>query len=364
MNSGSINIRRNLQTALSRAEELEKSGKREEAGKAWAEAGEAYRKLAKIEINQLEVTRLLKKAKACEEKAKLPSSQHSSATGDSGNSEEAIDSWRFTSKVAFNDIAGMPKVKQQLKYALGLQLAKQPDHIAYMELPSRICLYGPPGCGKTLLAAACANTLGAVFFNVKIPDLMSKYVGDSPKMIQALYRRAREVSDEGLAVVFIDEIDGLIVDRSKDHASHEKQVLNTFLAELDGLAEKNQRSSVITIMATNKPDSLDEAFMSRIDLKFSIGLPDATAREEIFRIHIERRGYKLRESSITYSDLATMTQGRSGREIQVICKKVLMNILASENDRIPELVDGGKIKDYTLRIRPFERTDFEEAFSN
>ena len=116
-------------------------------------------------------------------------------------------------------------------------------------------------------------------------------------------------------------------------------------------------------MATNKPDTLDDAFTSRIDLKISIDPPSQAARERIFRIHIEERGYCLNESSISYADLAKRTDGMSGRDIQTICKNVLLSILAAKNSQIPQLVDGGKIKDYTLQIRPVTKQDFEEALA-
>lgn len=364
-NSGAMLVKRRLQDHKDQAEQAVKKGDMKTARECWREMAKDYRQLAPLELNQLEYTRLIKKARELEEKAgKSNSELPQASTGEEIASDETIDAWRFRSTVTFDDIAGMSEVKRSLKYAIGLQLAQQPDGVSVMELPCRILIYGKPGCGKTLLAAACANTLGAVFYNVKIPDLVSKFVGDSSKMIRALYKRAREAADEGLAVVFIDEVDGLIISRDSSHANYEKQVLGTFLAELDGLAEKNTRSSVITIVATNKPDALDEAFMSRMDLKFKIDLPDEQARKEIFRMHIDKRGYALDHSTITYDQLARLTAHQSGREIQSICKAVLLQVLAEENASIPALVDKAQIKNYTLRLRPFNATDFERVMKS
>ena len=334
-----------------------KKGDIKTARELWKSMAQNYRKLAQLEINQLEYTRLLKKARELEQKS--GEMETMVPPSDSICSDEGIDAWRFRSNVNFSDIAGMEDVKKNLKYAIGLQLANLPESVPMIDLPCRILLHGKPGCGKTLLASACANTLGAVFYNVKIPDLISKYVGDSSKTIRALYRRARDVADEGLAVVFIDEVDGLIVSRDARHENYEKQVLATFLMELDGLAQKQSRSNVITIVATNKPETLDAAFLSRMDLKIKIELPDEAAREDIFRMQIEKCGFKIDENSIAYNQLAKWTNKRSGRDIEAICKSVRLNVLAEQNSSIPALVDSGKIKNYTLKLRPFSRRDFE-----
>lgn len=361
--SGSMMVKRQLQEHRDQAEAAVKKGDLKTARELWRAMAQDYRKLAQVEINVLESTRLIKKALEMEEKAGQASIISPPGAEAAVGGDDTIDAWRFRSQVTFEDIAGMDGVKRDLKYAIGLQLAAQPEGISVLELPCRILLHGKPGCGKTLLAAACANTLGAVFYNVKIPDLLSKYVGESSKMIQALYRRAREVADEGLAVVFIDEVDGLVVSRDASPANYEKQVLGTFLAELDGLAEKNSRSAVVTIVATNQPKALDAAFLSRMDLKIEIELPDEAARRDIFRMHIEKRGFALDEGSVTYTQLAGWTSNRSGRDIQSICKTVLLNVLAEQNASIPALVDQGKIKNYTLKLRPFTRKDFESVIN-
>lgn len=355
--AGSMAVKRRLEEHRANAEAAERQADLKHARELWLDVARDYRQLAKFEYNQLEVTRLIKKAKACDHRAGKLKEGSQNAPVEAG-ADTTTDAWRFKSNVTFDDIAGMASVKRSLKCALGLQLARLPDGVSLMELPTRIFLHGRPGCGKTLLAGACASTLGAVFFNVKIPDLLSKYVGESSKIIRSLYRRARDIADEGLAVVFIDEVDGLIVNRDTAHANYETQVLNTFLAELDGLAEKNTRANVITIVATNKPESLDEAFMSRMDLRFAIDLPDAKARTSIFKTHIEKRGFKLDDRSISFDELSECTEGQSGRDIQSICKSVLLNVLDEENLEIPELVDNGKIKDHVLNLRAFTKTDF------
>jgi len=224
-----------------------------------------------------------------------------------------------------------------------------------------LLMYGPPGTGKTLLAAASSNMLGATFFNVKASDLMSKYFGESTKLVSALFKRAREEAAGGAALVFIDEVDSLSMSRDDASSSgSEQRIVSTLLAELDGMADKGATGGVITIAATNKPWSIDEAIRQRFEKNVYVSLPDHVARKAIFEVHLSRRGIQL-DGDVTYGDLAERTEDYSGRLIRNVCQEAVERMLMEMNADVPAHVDQKTIADYTLRLRPLQQADFNQA---
>jgi SpoVK/Ycf46/Vps4 family AAA+-type ATPase len=223
--------------------------------------------------------------------------------------------------------------------------------------------FGPPGTGKTLLAAATSNGLGATFFNVKSGDLLSKYFGESSKLISALFNAARSEADEGFAVVFIDEVESLCLPRGKGSESGaERRLLSTILSELDGLADKGDDRFVLTIAATNAPWDLDDAVLSRFQKRIYIPPPDAQAREAILKILLLNRGHYLENSLL--GDVVRRTDCFSGRDLERLASQAV-NIMVEElNSGIPRFVDEGRetIEGYKLEVRPLEKRDFDLAF--
>jgi len=372
--NGYDDIHQILVRRIEDARGAESAGNLPAAQGLWLKAADSYKLLADVEPNMVDRARLYKKAGDCTVRSKqlrpaparepVPSSgppAHEPAGTADDDFLRKVDGMIFRSHVEWEDIGGMTETKQELRYAMGLQLAQHPPG-RFIEIPSRILMDGPPGTGKTLLASACANMLGATFFNVKTSDLLSKYFGESSQLISALYRRARDMAeDKGLAVIFIDEVESLVPDRDQSESGAEKRIVTSFLSELDGLAEKKRRSGVITIVATNKPAALDAAILSRMDLRIHVPLPDAATRAEIFRLQTEANGFEIARP-LTCQELAAMTDGKSGRDIQRVCKKVLLNVLKECNRQVPELVARGAIKNYALQTRPFTRSDFAQAF--
>ncbi|ETN46232.1 uncharacterized protein HMPREF1541_00416 [Cyphellophora europaea CBS 101466] len=141
-------------------------------------------------------------------------------------------------------------------------------------------LFGPPGCGKTLLARAIANASHANFISVKGPELLNKYVGESERAVRSVFQRARSSVP---VIIFLDELDALLPHRSSTTSDPSSRVVNTMLAELDGLAAS--RAGIYLIAATNRPDIIDSAMLrpGRLDSLIYIPLPDATGRVEILR---------------------------------------------------------------------------------
>ena len=167
---------------------------------------------------------------------------------------------------------------------------------------NNVMFYGAPGTGKTLMACAIAHKLSATFFSVKASQIVSKWVGESGRLISTLYRLARKFTRDGKpSIIFIDEFDALCKTRSDEGQLHHQQMLAAILSEIDGFAQKGRRNMVLTIGATNRPWDLDAAVLSRFERRMMIPLPDDAARQEIFCIHLGDKGIEIDNRSVPAS---------------------------------------------------------------
>ncbi|MCO5165058.1 MAG: ATP-binding protein [Planctomycetes bacterium] len=276
---------------------------------------------------------------------------------------QAVTGLLHHSSITWDKIGGLDETKREVKYALGVSLAKKPPGLQ-LATWRNVLFYGPPGTGKTLLAAATSRALKttdreqAVFFNVKVSSIMSKYFGESTKIISELYGTARDMSP---AVIFLDEFESLCGSRNEGDTGTERRILSTILSELDGLAEKGREDIyVLTIAATNRPWDLDPAVLSRFDKKILIPLPDPETRRAILDIHLSKKGFTL---TCELDELVDLTEGLSGREIESLAKEVTNRMVAEENRAIPDLVDRGleAVKEHAITVRPLGLADFERA---
>jgi katanin p60 ATPase-containing subunit A1 len=263
-----------------------------------------------------------------------------------------------TSKIKWEDIGGLTDTKQAIKAAFGLAVARKPKGIR-IDSWRTMLFFGPPGTGKTLLAAATAGSLEATFFNVKVSNVVSKYFGESTKIITALYATARRLCP---SVIFLDEFESLTPPRGEGESGAERRIVSTLLAELDGLATKNDDSYVLTIGATNLPWLLDNAIQSRFQKRIFVPLPDAEARRSILEIHLSRRGHK---TIIPMETLVQRTEGYSGREIEQVCQTAVTSMTQRANPDLMAVVDKGQkaLRDYEIRVEPLNESDFQTAFS-
>jgi len=265
------------------------------------------------------------------------------------------------SKVTWDDIGGLNETKREIKFTYGLALAEKPEGVRLSGW-RRMLFYGPPGTGKTLLAAATSQCLGATFFNVKASNILSKYFGESSRLITALFDAARSEADEGFSVVFVDEVESLCLPRGEGSESGaERRVLSTILSELDGLADKGDDRFVLTIAATNAPWDLDGAVLSRFQKRIYIPLPDAAARQEILEILLVKAGLKL---DLPMDEVVKRTDWFSGRDLERLANQAVNVMLEELNGEIPGVVDKGReaIEAYQLKVRPLTRCDFDTAF--
>jgi katanin p60 ATPase-containing subunit A1 len=363
--------------ALKRAEEALRNGAVPEAASAYRQCAELYRQYANsandpaLRHQRLEKAELYQdKAQALEKTGKLDSTGSPSRSTPSRQSqpqvtsEQAVDDYEAEvlaliqqTSIRWEDIGGLDDTKAAIKSAYGMALARKPKGV---EISSwrNVLLYGPPGTGKTLLAAATAGSLDANFFNVKVSNLLSKYFGESSKLITALYATARRLSP---AVIFLDEFESLTPPRGSGESGAERRIVSTLLAELDGLATKEDESFVLTMGATNVPWLLDSAILSRFQRRIYVPLPDPAARKAILSIHLTRRGHKTVGSM---EELVRQTEGFAGREIEQICQMAVARMTQRANPDLLAVVDQGQeaVRNYQIRVEPLNGEDFKVAF--
>ena len=205
--------------------------------------------------------------------------------------------------VGYDDVGGCRKQLAQIKEMVELPLRHPSLFKAIGVKPPRgILLYGPPGTGKTLLARAVANETGAFFFLINGPEIMSKLAGESESNLRKAFEEAEKNSP---AIIFIDELDAIAPKREKTHGEVERRIVSQLLTLMDGL---KQRSHVIVMAATNRPNSIDPALrrFGRFDREVDIGIPDAVGRLEILRIHTKNmrlaEGLDLEQVSFDYEN--------------------------------------------------------------
>ena len=260
------------------------------------------------------------------------------------------------SNVTWKDIGGLNDVKVLLMETVVIAALQKPESIQPWK---GILLLGPPGTGKTLLASAAAGSLNATFFNVKTSNILSKYFGESSKIITALYDVARENAP---SIVFIDEIDALTTRRSDDASEASRRMLSTLLTELDGFQDKKSDILVLTLAATNTPWDLDEAVLSRFPRRIYVPLPDKKATKEIIKINT--RGLDISKLDLDAIAEESIRKYYSGRDIKNLCQEAIWNMIREENKDLHKLAElpFEDLRKRSLKTRPLEMRDFEEAF--
>ncbi|MCD6235644.1 MAG: CDC48 family AAA ATPase, partial [Thaumarchaeota archaeon] len=247
----------------------------------------------------------------------------------------------FRTTVTYEDIGGLHEQIQRIREMIELPL-RYPELFQKLGIdpPKGVLLYGPPGCGKTLLAKAVASEAEANFILINGPEIMNKYYGESEARLREIFRKAEENAP---SIIFIDELDAIAPKRSEVVGEVEKRVVAQLLALMDGLETRGQ---VIVIGATNRPNALDPALRrpGRFDREIEIGIPDKNARKEILQIHT--RGMPLAED-VNLDKLAEITRGYTGADLAALCReaamkairRILPDIDFSEEKIPPEVLD-------------------------
>ncbi|MBN1786289.1 MAG: CDC48 family AAA ATPase [Candidatus Methanofastidiosa archaeon] len=250
-----------------------------------------------------------------------------------------------TPNVSWTDIGGLEDVKKQLIEAVEWPL-KTPEKFIKMgiRMPKGIFLYGPPGCGKTMLAKAVAKESNANFISVKGPELLSKWVGESEKAVRKIFKKARQVSP---SIIFFDEIDAITSRRGAEIGTKvEERIVDQLLTELDGLEELG---NVIVIGATNRPDIVDTAMLrpGRFDLMINVGAPDEAARLSILRSHTKKMPL---DKGIDLKRMAQDTDFYSGADLEGLCREAGM--IALREDENAEIVKRVHFTKALQKIKP------------
>jgi transitional endoplasmic reticulum ATPase len=230
--------------------------------------------------------------------------------------------------VHWKEVGGLDKIKNELEQSVEWPL-KKPEVFKRMGIkpPRGILLYGPPGCGKTLLARAVATESEANFISVKGPEIFSKWVGESEKAIREVFRKARTAAP---AIIFFDELDSIIPRRGAGYSDSgaTERVISQLLTEMDGI---ESLQNVVVIAATNRPDILDPAVMrpGRFDRLIDVPAPDAKALMQIFKIHA--RDMPL-SKDVDLQEIAEKAKGYSGADVEALCREAAMNALRDSID--------------------------------
>lgn len=225
--------------------------------------------------------------------------------------------------IHWTDIGGLENVKQQLREAVEWPI-KNPEVFTRLGIrpPKGILLFGPPGCGKTLLARAVATESEANFITIKGPEVFSKWVGESEKAIREVFRKGRMAAP---AVIFFDEFDSLVPRRGMGYADSgvTERVISQLLTEIDGITTLED---VVVIAASNRPDIVDPAVLrpGRFDRLIYVPEPDDKARLQIFQIYTKNMPLA---KDVELAHLVTLTKNFSGADIEGLCREAAINAL-------------------------------------
>jgi transitional endoplasmic reticulum ATPase len=234
--------------------------------------------------------------------------------------------------VSWEDIGGLEEVKQELIEAVEWPIThRKIFKKAGIRPISGILLFGPPGCGKTLLAQAIANETQSNLLTVKGPELINVYVGESERKVRELFKKARELSP---TIIYFDEIEAISASRGQYKGSHTFDTLITqLLTEMDGIESSR---GIVIVASTNRPDLVDPAFLrpGRIDRSVYVPAPDYEGRRKILKVHTKKMPL---DDNISIKKIALVTDGFSGADLENLCREAGMQAIREDKEKFKKV---------------------------
>ncbi|KAI0365320.1 ATPase [Pilatotrama ljubarskyi] len=255
--------------------------------------------------------------------------------------------------VRFTDIGGLDPIISSLQESVILPL-RFPNLFASSSLlgaPKGVLLFGPPGCGKTMLAKALAKESGATFINIAASVLTNKWYGESNKLVAGLFSLARKTQP---SIVFIDEIDSFLRERAKGDHEVTAMMKAEFMTLWDGLTSSSDR--ILVLGATNRPEDIDSAILRRMPRRFAVGLPDVDQREKILTLILKDTPLA---PEVSIRTLAEKTDGLSGSDLKELCRDAAMRpmqeLMRSARGEYEKFAQS---QGQSVRLRPLTLDDF------
>ncbi|MCJ7469097.1 AAA family ATPase [Candidatus Bathyarchaeota archaeon] len=250
--------------------------------------------------------------------------------------------------VRWEEVVGLDPAKKAVKEAI-VYPVQRPD-LFPLGWPRGILLFGPPGCGKTLLAAAVATEIDATFVSIDAASIMSKWLGEAEQNVARLFTSIRKSAVEGRpSIVFIDELESLMGKHSNE-VGGEIRVRNQFLKEMDGIVDKGKKLHVYVIGATNKPWDLDWAFIRRFQKRILVPLPDHHTRLMMFKLYTTNLQLT---ADVDLHELARISEGFSGSDIRDVCQSAQLKLIG-------EFFETGQANDKQATPRLLTMEDFKQ----